>query len=131
MNVNRKRGDLGEETAERFLISRGYRIAERNYSSRYGEIDIIAEDEKYIVFAEVKTRGDLSHGLPREAVGRAKQRRIILTAYAYMAQSGCRLQPRFDVIEVYITRSAQPKVVRLTHLKNAFEMNGEEDYALF
>ncbi|MBP5489534.1 MAG: YraN family protein [Lachnospiraceae bacterium] len=92
-------GNEAEEAVVRFLRERGYRILERNYRCRLGEIDIVAEDGGYLVFAEVKYRRTGDFGLPEEAVDARKAQRIRNTALWYMKEH--RLAPdtaiRFDV----------------------------------
>ena len=115
------KGAAGEVLAARFLRERGYEIVAANYRCRQGEIDIIAVKEPYIAFVEVKTRRSDSLFAPREAVTLAKQRRILKTAALYMSGSECRLQPRFDVIEV-VTHPADPmKVEELNFIQGAYE----------
>lgn len=111
-------GVLGENYAADFLKDTGYSIIGRNYHSRFGEIDIIAEDGKYIIFAEVKTRSAESMVNPFEAVTRSKQKKIIKTAMCYLQKNVCCLQPRFDVIG--ITIGSEGKVISVKYLKNAF-----------
>ena len=113
-------GDFGEEQAARCLRRKGYRIVERNFRCRQGEIDIIAEKGGYIVFVEVKERRDARFAAAREFVTAAKQRRILTAAQLYLAQSGSERQPRFDVIEVYAPQGAEGRVT-VRHLENAFE----------
>ncbi len=124
-------GKMGEDYAARFLQSRGFDITDRNYHSRYGEIDIIAQNNEYILFVEVKTRSMNSYGLPRDAVDHRKQQKIIKTAYVYLQGKALDRQPRFDVIEVYINSKNDTKPTKMIHIKGAFELNGDEDYALF
>src|SRR5665648_1233285 len=69
-------GEKGELLAKCYLEKKGYSILEQNFRTRYGEIDIIAKFQEEIVFFEVKTRSDTDHGLPCEAVNKAKQRKI-------------------------------------------------------
>lgn len=126
----KKSGDYGEELAARFLKSRGYEIIEQNYHSKYGEIDIIAKNDRNIAFVEVKSRSSEYCGLPREAVTPAKQRKIIRTAYAYLIKNESDLSPRFDVIEVYFNNKTDLKPQKLTHIKSAFEPDGRDDYSL-
>ena len=125
------KGKSGEDLAARYLESIGYEIVARNFHSRYGEIDIIAKNGEYIAYVEVKTRSIGSYGLPREAVTVQKQQKIIKTAYAFEAQHQYDLQPRFDVIEIYLKPKNEFSPQKLTHIKGAFELNGDEDYALF
>lgn len=124
-------GNSGEELAVRYLESLGYEIVARNFHSRYGEIDIIAKNAEYIAYVEVKTRSINSYGLPREAVTPQKQQKIIKTAYVFESQHPYELQPRFDVIEIYLKNKSEFAPMKLTHIKAAFELNGDEDYALF
>ena len=119
-------GALGEDVAGRYLMSAGYKIRQRNFHSRHGEIDIIAADDKLLIFAEVKARSVGMLGQPCEAVSRTKQRKIIKTAQWYLLN--CKidreLQPRFDVIEVYINHSGKHKI---NHIKNAFGMEAARE----
>lgn len=116
-------GRLGEEAAADFLRSKGYTIAEKNYRCRYGEIDIIAQSDNYIVFAEVKTRPKNSMLLPREAVDAKKQAKIIMAAEMYLSCHDIgTLQPRFDVIEVTTLPGKEFKIVKINHIENAFTL---------
>ena len=112
-------GDFGEEQAARCLRRKGYRIVERNFRCRQGEIDIIAEKGGFLVFVEVKERKDARFAEAREFVTAAKQRRILTAAQLYLAQSGSERQPRFDVIEVYAPRGPEGPV-KISHIENAF-----------
>lgn len=115
-----EKGAEAEEMACRILEGKGYRILKRNYTTRFGEIDIIAQDGDFLVFVEVKCRGRGSLSSPREAVSRAKRKRIIRSALLFLSShpSG---QPRFDVFE--IQEDEKGKV--WNHLINAF---GAEEY---
>ena len=117
---------LGENYAAGHLSDHGYEIVERNFRTPYGEIDIIAQDDTYIVFVEVKARGSGKYGLPRESITGNKRKRIVQTALLYLSAHPAERQPRFDVIEV-LCDSAFVCVLELTHLKNAFtaEVNDE------
>ena len=101
---NRKTGELYEESAASFLLGKKYRILEKNYRRKTGEIDLIAEgpDEKTVVFVEVKYRKTLRQGYPEEAVTLIKQRKIKRTAEWYLKEKGLygRVPCRFDVISV-------------------------------
>ena len=100
---NHQKGSRGENAAAKFLEQKGYRIVERNYTRPGGEIDLIARKGELVVFAEVKLRRDVSHGMPMEAVGKGKQRRIIQTAKLYAAEHDLFDCPmRFDVVEVVV-----------------------------
>ena len=93
-----------------------------NYRTRLGEIDIIACDSEYIMFVEVKTRGESSIALPREFVDSSKQKKIISTANIYMSTFGCDLQPRYDVAEVYLDKNGKAK--EINYIENAFDCDG-------
>lgn len=115
----RENGRFGEDKAAEYLRKNGYRIVERNFSCRMGEIDIIAENGEYIVFAEVKTRKNDRFGQAMEFVTYSKQQKIKRTAMLYFFSHESELQPRFDVIEVYIPDGIFGKV-RVNHIENAF-----------
>lgn len=110
-------GKAGEDYVAQWLTKHGYRLTARNYHTRYGEIDMIAEDGKYIVFVEVKTRRGGSLVSPLEAVTPQKQQKILRTAQLYLAQNPSPYQPRFDVAGV-LTVGGKP--VSLTYYENAF-----------
>lgn len=117
---NRETGRLGESIAKNYLLENGYSILETNYSTRYGEIDIIARDGREIVFIEVKTRRGVSFGYPREAVNRQKQLKIKnMAEYYILSKKLSNVKMRFDVIEVFIDQDNNAKSVLI--LKDAFE----------
>ena len=116
---SRQKGGWGEERAARYLRLRAYRILEKNYRCRLGEIDLIASRAGFLVFVEVKLRRTDRFGEAREFVGRAKQERILATAQLWMQEHESSLQPRFDVIEIYAPDGPQGRV-RINHIENAF-----------
>ena len=117
---NKKIGAEGEEAACRYLKRRGYRILERNYTVRGGELDIIAMDGDELVFAEVKTRTSTSMGLPSDAVNYHKKQHIIYTAKHYISKKRLYdIQVRFDVIEV-MPQKGILKRYSVNHIKDAF-----------
>ena len=120
----RDKGQLGEDAVCAELIKRGHRIIERNYRKAFGEIDIISQTCGFIVFTEVKARklGSMVSGL--EAVDRRKQRKIVLTADAYLTEHNPGLQPRYDIAEVAVTRGEVPRVVRIDIYEDAFTADG-------
>ena len=79
----KQKGDIGEKFTERYLKKNGYKILERNYRQKCGEIDIIAQKGEYIIFTEVKTRAANFIARPYEAVDRRKISRIRKTAAMY------------------------------------------------
>jgi putative endonuclease len=108
-------GRSGEDLAAQHLVQQGYTILERNYRLRIGEVDIIARDEEYLVFIEVKTRRSKRFGSPFEAVDIRKQQQIVKIAAAYL--QGKELPVRFDVVAVHLNGQD----VHIEVLKNAFE----------
>lgn len=109
-----KIGRFGEDEAEKYLKQKGYKILERNFSCKRGEIDIIALDNDEIVFIEIKARISLKYGLPSEAVTKYKLKHIYKTAEYYLYIRNLeRERVRIDVIEVYIKN----KKVIINHLK--------------
>ena len=115
-------GRRGELAAAQYLRGLGCEIYAANYRTRFGEVDIIAGDGRFLIFAEVKTRAKGSLLLPREAVDIPKQRRIIRAASEYLAQNKTDLQPRFDVIEVTTAGGEKFEVLSVNHIKNAFSL---------
>lgn len=113
-------GALGEQYAAEYLLKKGYRISARNFRSRYGEIDIIAENADFVVFAEVKTRDRNYIFRPSEAVTVSKQRKIIKTAQYYLLENEKGLQPRFDVIEIVTASKNDFHVLEIEHIEDAF-----------
>ena len=115
-------GAFGEDAACRYLARRGYKILGRNFSCRFGEIDIIARDRRCVVFVEVKLRRDDTHGTAAEFVTGPKQRRVIAAAMLWLQQNPTRLQPRFDVIEVYAPDGLETKKPVIHHLEDAYSV---------
>lgn len=112
-------GKLAEIKAADYLRKKKYTLVDANYTCRFGEIDLIVTNKKYIVFVEVKMRNENSIAQPREFVDEYKQRKMISTASLYLSQHKTQLQPRFDVIEVICKDN---KIKSLKHLENAFTL---------
>ncbi len=94
-------GRAGEVKAAEFLKKAGYKILEKNFRTHIGEIDVIALDNDYIVFVEVKTRMDDAFGAPSEAVTLKKREKYFKVATEYLLKEGKMDSPcRFDVIEI-------------------------------
>lgn len=121
MNDKGNTGVLGENAAAEFLESGGFKIIARNFRTRFGEIDIIAENREFIVFAEVKTRKNNTFANAREYVDYRKQSRLIKTAEIWLSLHSTSLQPRFDVIEVYYTEDFRS--VEIKQIADAFGVN--------
>lgn len=121
----RKLGSLGEQLAASHLEARGLRVIERNFRTRYGELDVIAADDRHLIFCEVKTRvvkGDPGPLGPFAAIGGRKRRQVRLMARIWLTmRSGPRERPpelRFDAIGVSIDPTG--RLVSLEHLEGAF-----------
>ena len=110
-------GRWGEQAAADYLKKKKYRIVGMNFSCRFGEIDVIAENREYVVFAEVKQRRSAAFAEAREFVTAAKQQRLITTAQLWLQSNPTEKQPRFDVIEVY---GENDRVEKINHIENAF-----------
>ena len=95
-------GQRGEAAAAKFYLDRGCRLLTHNFHTRMGELDVVVQEpDGTIVICEVKTRAEGSLTTPAEAVNRAKQRRLIRAAEAYLQRTGLSDAPvRFDVAEV-------------------------------
>jgi len=119
MNSN-ETGRIGENAVCSYLVSHGYRIVARNYRIKGGEIDIVAENEQYTAFVEVKARKPNSMVSGFEAVNKRKQGLIIRTASDYCCKFPV-LQPRFDVAEVIVENG---KVYSIDYISNAYDTTG-------
>ena len=119
--VKGTRGAWGEDYAAAYLRRHGYRILARNYSCRFGEIDIIASDRHYVVFVEVKLRASARFVRAGAYVTPAKQTRIRTAASLWLAEHETPLQPRFDVIEIYGAADTPRRQRRINQIENAFE----------
>lgn len=115
----RERGFRAEDFAEKYLKKQGYKIVKRNFSCRWGEIDMIAEKDEYTVFVEVKLRKNDSFGGGAAAVDQRKQARIKKTAAVYL--SGLQTEPnvRFDVV-VITAEGEKIKKENVEVIENAF-----------
>lgn len=117
-----RNGELGEKFAAEQLSRDGYDILERNYHTRYGEIDIIAQKGGILAFVEVKTRAKDFLARPCEAVNFSKQKKLITSAKIYLAERGTDKQPRFDVFEVITEAKDGFCVLSHNHMTNAFTL---------
>ena len=114
----KKPKNLGENIACKYLKKQKYKIKEKNYRSRFGEIDIIAKDSDTLCFIEVKSRSRTDYGLPEEFVDKRKQEKLIKTAQAFISQNNIQNQNmRFDIVSVNLNNS------ECRILKNAFEID--------
>ncbi|MFZ3073009.1 MAG: YraN family protein, partial [Thermodesulfobacteriota bacterium] len=115
-------GKSGEDEATRLLEKKGYKILERNYRTRYFEVDIIAKDGQTVVFVEVKKRRSARYGSAKEAIGQRKMKRLVMAAKDYMSKrrEGLErgLNVRFDVVAIETHRDSNERV---EHVIGAFE----------
>jgi putative endonuclease len=121
--TTREIGELGERKGFKYLKKYGYKIIEKNFRARSGEIDIIAKDKDHLVFVEIKLRTTSEFGTPGEAVGAAKQSKIIRSALQYIKMhkiSGANI--RFDVLSI------GPGESEIELIKNAFMSTDKYTY---
>lgn len=110
-------GKFGESIAADFLKSKGYKIIDKNFRTRYGELDIIAKDGDCLVFIEVKTRKNLFFGLGRESITLSKQNKIRRTALFYLQKRKTSYTKiRFDVVEILLHNEN----TKITLIREAF-----------
>ena len=114
-------GKMGEDIVCDYLKNRGYTIIVRNYRIKGGEIDIIAKNDDFLAFVEVKTRKKDSLVTGFEAVNNRKKGLIIKTAADYCTKNPCMLQPRFDVAQVIIEAG---KLLDVDYIFNAYDTTG-------
>ncbi len=125
MGKTQEIGNSGEAFVAEYLKGKGYIISAKNYRTRFGEIDVIAENNDEILFVEVKTRKENSYVRPYEYVNKEKQRKIFVTASIYLQNNGFGLSPRFDVAEVFVGLNGS---MRLNYFENAFGADFNENF---
>lgn len=133
MDRRRKTGEMGEDFAQRHLEGLGFKILDRNFRNRYGELDLVYLDRGTLVFCEVKaslSRSNGPFGLPEFAVGPVKQKRVRRMAAFWLAEkraaisipkikrSRCAATVRFDVIGVIL--NSDGSIERINLIRNAF-----------
>ncbi len=116
MAQHNETGKQGETEAARYLLEKGYEIMTRNYRHQHAEIDLIAKKGKLLVFAEVKTRTNLSYGNPEEFVSYTKAKLVMKAAEHYIFANGWLHDIRFDIIAVTLAGSE----LRIKHIEDAF-----------
>ena len=121
MGRNNLVGAWGEAVAAEYLRKKRYDIVAAGYRCRFGEIDLIVKDRKYLVFVEVKLRKSDDFARAMEHVDRRKQDKIRITASMYLSQNPTVLQPRFDVIEIYAPEGMATRKPEIYHLEDAFQ----------
>ena len=120
MGRNNIVGSWGESVAAAYLLRKKYRLVSMNYRSRYGEIDLIVSNRKYLVFVEVKLRKTNKFASAYEHVDFRKQQKIRTTAEIFLSEYHTDLQPRFDVIEIYAPNGSETINPAINHMEDAF-----------
>lgn len=116
-----KLGNWGEVLARRMLEGKGYAVLATNYRSRWGEVDIVAQEGDELVFVEVRTRSSSAYGTPEESVTGAKAQRLVATAQVYLQTLGDdSVSWRIDLVSVRAGRIGN--VLSIDHLKYAVEL---------
>lgn len=113
-------GRWGEELAADYLREKGYALRAANWRCRFGEIDLIAADDTYLCFVEVKLRKSAAFGTAAAFVDRRKQEKLRAAAMLYLSRHETDLQPRFDVLEIYAPQGRETRKPKIFHLENAF-----------
>ena len=113
-------GAWGEALAASYLQKKKYILLAAGFRCKFGEIDLIVRDKKYIVFVEVKLRKSDAFAQAREFVHRRKQDRLRITASIYLENHPSPLQPRFDVIEIYAPQGRETRHPEIIHMEDAF-----------
>ena len=111
-------GRQGEEIASHYLRRKGYRVVERSFRTRLGEIDLIVAKDNTLVFCEVKTRLTKKYGEPFEAVTLNKQKRLRKLAELYITSHVTDFNYRFDVVSIFL--DSQKRLKEIAHIENAF-----------
>lgn len=121
MGKSKLTGAWGEALAAEYLRKKRYKIIASGYHCRFGEIDLIVQDKKYLVFVEVKLRKSADFARASEYVDLKKQDRIRTTASLYLSENPTKLQPRFDVIEIYAPEGTATAKPEINHMEDAFQ----------
>lgn len=121
MKASNLAGTWGEAVAAEYLRKKHYSVVASNYRCRFGEIDLIVRNRKYLVFVEVKLRKNQAFAMAREYVDYNKQNRLRTTASFYLSENPTELMCRFDVIEVYAPEGSATKRPEIIHLEDAFQ----------
>ena len=120
MGRNNLSGAWGEALAAAYLQKKKYKLLATGYRCRFGEIDLIIADRRNLVFVEVKLRKSDRFASAFEYVDTHKQNRLRTTAAIYLSENPTKLQPRFDVIEIYAPDGVQTANPKINHIEDAF-----------
>ena len=115
---NKETGRIGERIAEEFLVKKGFEPVSRNFSTRFGEIDLIMRDKETVVFVEVKTKKGYSWGSPEEMFTRGKYERVKRMANVYL--KGREVACRIDMVAVVL--NAENEAVSVQHYENVMQL---------
>ncbi len=118
--MSRELGRWGEAQVAAYLQQRGWRIAAAGWHCRFGELDLVAENGEFLAFIEVKLRKNAKFAQAREFVTANKQRKLRAAAECYLIKYPTKLQPRFDVAEVYAPQGADTQKPLIQLVENAF-----------
>ena len=121
MGRNNLVGAWGEALAAQYLRKKRYALVDVNFRCRYGEIDLIAEKKKTLVFIEVKLRKSAEFAPAAEFVDYYKQKRLRATAEYFLSLHPSELQTRFDVIEIYAPDGVDTEKPVINHMEDAFQ----------
>ena len=121
MGSNNILGAWGETLAAEYLKKKRFSLIAAGYRCRFGEIDLIMQDRKNLLFVEVKVRKSDSYAKAYEYVDHRKQDRIRTTASLYLSQNPTNLQPRFDIIEIYAPEGIETSKPQIYHMEDAFQ----------
>ena len=114
-------GRWGEALAAEYLKKKKYELIAMNYTTRWGEIDLIVQNRRYLVFVEVKLRKTDRFARAAEYVDARKQERLRRTALLWLSEHETELQPRFDVVEIYAPQGEQTPRPTIIHMEDAFQ----------
>ncbi len=116
--MKKELGRYGEQRAVQYLQENGYKIISRNYYSRYGELDIVCQKQREIIFVEVKTRKTKLYGSPEESITYKKMQSMKKAALQYLHDYPAAFRGlRFDVISIFIDHQGKEDI---NHIENAF-----------
>ena len=121
MATSKLAGAWGEAIAAEYLRKKHYKNIANGFHSRFGEIDLIAQNRKFLIFVEVKLRKSAKFAKAMEHVDSRKQDKLRATASVYLSQNPTNLQPRFDVIEVYAPDGTATVAPEIYHMEDAFQ----------
>lgn len=117
---NRDKGRLGESLAEVFLVKNGYKIIERNFHTRFGEIDLIVSKNQKLIFVEVKLKIGEDFGTPEEMITKHKLKQVEMTAQSFLLKHPEyeKFYDSFQVDAVCVVLDEEKQIKRIDHYEN-------------